>query len=215
MRGQLRFLAAAVLIVATGVLLQVRGRYEVHPPRLSLSSFPPRIGPWTGIDFPIAPDVLEVLGHGEFLNRSYVPADGSQPTVQLFIAYYESQRTGETPHSPQHCLPGAGFAPIRNDTILLSFPGHASFPANRYVVSKGDARELVLYWFWAHDRGIASEYWAKYYLVRDSIRLKRSDGALVRIILDMRRGEAPEAAQQRLLPFVAFVLPQLNDYIPR
>jgi EpsI family protein len=74
---------------------------------------------------------------------------------------------------------------------------------------------LVLYWFWAHDRGVASEYWAKYYVIADSIRTNRSDGALVRIITDMYPGETVEAAQQRILPFAARVVPLLNDYVPR
>lgn len=73
----------------------------------------------------------------------------------------------------------------------------------------------MLYWFWAHDRGVASEYWAKYYVIADSIRTNRSDGALVRIITDMYPGETVEAAQQRILPFAARVVPLLNDYVPR
>src|SRR5262249_18206193 len=117
--------------------------------------------------------------------------------------------------SPQHCLPGAGFTPIARDTISLSYDGHAPFPANRYVVAKAGERKLVLYWFWAHDRGIASEYMAKYYLIRDSICLRRSDGAMVRIVAAMNPGETPSAAEQRVMPFVSQILPRLDDYIPR
>ena len=61
---------------------------------------------------------------------------------------------------------------------------------------------LVLYWYWAHGRGVASEYWAKYYLVKDSIKMNRSDGALVRITTPLNPGETADAAEQRLLPFV-------------
>ena len=97
----------------------------------------------------------------------------------------------------------------------MSLPGHAPFPANRYVISKGDARRLVLYWYWAHDRGVASEYWAKFYLVKDAIRMNRSDGALVRFVTPMLPGETPDAAEQRLLLFASDVVPLLDDYIPR
>jgi EpsI family protein len=211
-----RFIFAAMLFIAAGVLLQARSRYEVHPPRQPLAAFPATLGPWSGTDIPIPQDVLAILGRGEFLNRNYRAADSDRnPNAELFIAYYASQRTGETPHSPQHCLPGAGFTPIANDTIFLSYPGHAPFPANRYIVRKGDSRKLVLYWFWAHDRGIASEYWAKYYLIRDSIKMNRSDGAMVRVILDMDPGESPATAEERAQPFVAQILPLLDQYIPR
>ena len=73
----------------------------------------------------------------------------------------------------------------------------------------------MLYWYWAHDRGVASEYWAKFYLVTDSIKMNRSDGALVRITLPMYPGESSDAAEQRLLPFTSDVAPLLDDYIPR
>jgi EpsI family protein len=94
-------------------------------------------------------------------------------------------------------------------------PGHQPFLANRYVIAKGDARQIVLYWYWAHDRGVASEYWAKYYLVADSIKMNRSDGALVRLTSVIQPGETADAAQQRILPFTNSLLPLLDSYIPR
>ena len=209
----LRFVLAAALIVLTAILLQARGRNEVFPPRLPLQSLPLQLGSWTGIERPISKDVLDVLGPGEFIVRDY-SAPGNLDT-NLYIAYFPSQRAGDTIHSPQNCLPGAGWNPDENVRVTLTLPGHAPFPANRYVISKGDEHRLVLYWYWAHDRGVASEYWAKYYLVKDSIRMNRSDGALVRIMTDMSPGETADAAQQRLLPFTSEIGPLLDSYIPR
>lgn len=210
-----RFLLAAILIAATGIFLHARQRGEVFPPRTPLQSFPEQLGPWTGSDIPIDKDVLDILGPGDFLLRAYQDPGRESPYVDLFIAYFPSQRAGDTIHSPQHCLPGAGWTPVDNTRVLLSFPGHTPFPANRYVISKGDARQIVLYWYWAHNRGVASEYWAKYYLVADSLQMNRSDGSLVRITTAMYPGETAEAAQLRLAPFTDLVLPRLNDYIPR
>jgi EpsI family protein len=212
--GTLRFILAAALIAFTAILLQARGRTEIIPSRLPLSSFPEQLGEWKGIDVALDQDTLDVLGPGDFLVRNYYASDQTVPT-NLYIAYFPSQRTGDTIHSPKNCLPGAGWAPVENSRITLSLPGHAPFPANRYVIAKGDARQLVLYWYWAHDRGIASEYWAKFYLVKDSIQMNRSDGALVRIVTPMVSGETPDAAQQRLFLFASNVVPLLDDYIPR
>jgi len=215
--GGLRFALAFTFIALTAILLQARGRIEIVPSSVPLSSFPAQLGDWLGKDIPLDQETLDVLGPGDFLVRGYRDlAPGSDlPYVDLFVAYFPSQRTGDTIHSPKHCLPGAGWAPEENDTVTISLPGHSPFPANRYVISKAGARKLVLYWYWAHDRGVASEYWAKYYLVRDSIRMNRSDGALVRITTDMFPGETPQAAQQRLQPFTADIIPLLNTYIPR
>jgi len=213
--GWFRFAFAVILIALTAILLQARGRTEIIPNRLPLSSFPAQLGNWNSTEIELDKKTLEVLGAGDFLERVYQHQDEKLPAVDLFLAYFPSQRTGDTIHSPQHCLPGAGWNPEENNRVTLSLPGHGPFPANRYVIAKAGARKLVLYWYWAHDRGVASEYWAKYYLVADSIRMNRSDGALVRITTDMFRGETPDAAQQRVLPFASAVSPLLDDYIPR
>jgi EpsI family protein len=208
-----RFVMAALLIGSTAIFLYAHNRQEVLPPRMPLASFPAQIGSLNSTDIAIGKDQREVLGEGEFLHRIY--EDRQHPFIDLFIAFYPSQRTGETPHSPQNCLPGSGWAPLENTRIHLQMAGHAPFPVNRYVIAKGDSRELVLYWFWAHNRGVASEYWNKFYLVSDSIKMNRSDGSLIRITSPVLPGETIAAAQERISPFVNRVLPLLNDYVPR
>jgi EpsI family protein len=83
------------------------------------------------------------------------------------------------------------------------------------VVSKGGNRELVVYWFQAHGREVASEYWAKYYLVSDSVRMNRSDGGLVRLTTPMLDGETPDAAHARMMNLGSQFLTLLDNYIPR
>jgi EpsI family protein len=209
-----RFIVATLLIAGAAILLQARARSEVFPPRLPLNQFPTQFGGWSGTDVAIDKDVLEILGAGDFLVRVYQNQQKT-PYIDLFIAYFRSQRAGDAIHSPQNCLPGSGWTPIENQRITLTMPGHEPFPANRYLIAKGDSRQLVLYWYWAHNRGVASEYWAKFYLVADSIKMNRSDGALVRITTPMYPGETLEAAQQRILPFAGDVMPLLDSYIPR
>jgi len=214
-RTMLRFLFAAALIASAAMFLQAHSRSEVNPSRLPLQSFPHELRAWTSYDVPMEKDVLDILGPGDFLLRVYQNQEQKQPPIDLFIAYFPSQRAGDTIHSPQHCLPGAGWTPVENKRIPLSVPGHAPFPVNRYVIAKGDARQVVLYWYWAHDRGVASEYWAKYYLIADSIRMNRTDGALVRITTPMYQGETVDDAAARIMPFTNSVMPLLDSYIPR
>jgi EpsI family protein len=213
--GRLRFILAGGLIALTALLLQARGRNEVIPPAPPLSSFPAQLGAWSGTDIALDKETLSVLGPGDFLVRSYENPNGEPNYVDLFVAYFSSQRSGDTIHSPKHCLPGAGWTPESNDRVMLSFSGHTPFSINRYVISKAGARKLVLYWYWAHDRGVASEYWAKYYLVKDAIQMNRSDGALIRITTDMLPGETAAAAERRLSPFTDETVPLLDKYIPR
>jgi len=215
MKSQIRFVIAFSLLLGTALFLQARNRGEVFPPRKPLSAFPQQLGDWTGTDVEIGKEILDVLGPGDFMLRVYRPDDNRAPATDLFIAYFPSQRAGDTIHSPKNCLPGAGWTPIDSSRISLSVDGHAPFPVNRYVIAKGTDRLLVLYWYWAHDRAVASEYWAKVYLVTDSIRMNRSDGALVRINTRMLPGESVDAAMARLTPFAGQVVPLLNEYIPQ
>lgn len=203
-----------VLLAATALLLSTHNHAEIVPSHEPLKSFPQTFGNWSSVDLQLSPDVLEVLGPGDFLLRNY-QTQPSAPPVGLFIAYFPSQRSGDTIHSPKHCLPGAGWTPLSADRITLSFPGHAPFRANRYLIAKGQDRQLVLYWYWAHDRAVASEYLSKYYLVADSIRMHRSDGSLVRLTTSILPDENVSSAQQRLLALGKQIVPVLNNYVPR
>jgi len=213
--GSLRFGIAAVLMLATALVLRAHSRSEFFPPRASLRSLPLQIAGWTGTDSVLDQQTLDILGPGEFLVRDYENASQPQPWINLYIAYFPTQKAGDTIHSPNHCLPGAGWVPTSREVVQIARPDGSSFPVNRYVVSKSGERQLVLYWFQAHGREVASEYWAKYYLVSDSVRMNRSDGGLVRLMTPMFDGESPDAAQARTMKLGSQLLPLLDSYIPR
>jgi EpsI family protein len=211
----LRFVVVAFLMGTTAFLMQARSNSEVFPAREPLSSFPNQFGPWLGQDLVIDQQTLDILGAGEFIHRSFENPTQPQAWIDLLLAYFPSQKAGDTIHSPNHCLQGEGWVPIHREVVQLSRADGPSFPANRFVIAKGGERELVIYWFQARNRAVANEYWSKYYLVADSIRLNRSDGALVRLITPMYRQESPDAAQARILGLGSQIIPQLPRYIPR
>ncbi len=213
--ASLRFVVVALMMGAAALLLQARSSNEVLPQREPLTSLPDHFGPWVSQDLVIDQQTLDILGAGEFLHRNFENPAQPQPWIDLLIAYFPSQKAGDTIHSPNHCLQGEGWVPIQRDVIQLSRPDGSLFPANRFVTSKGGDRELVIYWYQAHDRAVANEYWSKYYLVTDSIRMNRSDGALIRLITPMYRKESPAAAEARLLDLGSQIVPLLNRYIPR
>lgn len=202
------------LVTGTGFFLHARGQREQLPPRADLSQFPAKIGTWSGRDLPISPEIREVLGAGEFLQRVYIRPGDDLP-VNLFIAYFPSQKTGSTIHSPKNCLPGSGWTPIESGHLELVAPGGRTITVNRYNIIRGFDRLLVLYWYQAHGRVVASEYWAKFYLVADSMRMHRSDGALVRIIVPVLDDDRRTHPQRTAVEFAGHILPMLDSYIPR
>jgi EpsI family protein len=215
MRAYWRFLIAIAILGGTALLLHARNSAEIIPPRPALSSFPRAVGDWTAVrDVALPKEILDVLGPGDFLTRTYFEAE-SGSYADLFIAYFPSQRSGDTIHSPKNCLPGAGWTPIQSDRVTLSLNGQTPFPANRYVIAQGENRDLVLYWYLAHNRAVASEYSAKFYLVTDSIRMHRTDGSLIRLVTGISRGETVDSAQSRLLSLANAITPVINDYVPR
>jgi EpsI family protein len=210
----IRFVLVAALLLGAGGFLRSRGQAEVAPQRKPLDSFPKEIGGWDDVkDLSISDDTREVLGDGEFLSRVYSRKPG-EPYVDLFLAYFPSQRTGNTMHSPQNCLPGAGWSMSGHRHIQITGP-NGPLAVNLYIISKGTDRQIVLYWYQAHGRVVASEYWAKVYLVTDAISMNRTDGSLVRVITPASTDESEESAMRRALDFAEHMLPDLDQYIPR
>jgi EpsI family protein len=214
-RSNLRFAITAILLAGTGMFLYDRGRYEYLPPRQTFASFPLQVGNWVGTNVSIPRDALEVLGPGDFLARDYQDSHGEDPSVGLFLAYFPSQRAGDTFHSPKDCLPGAGWSPLRSGRARISLLGYESPMINRYLVGKGTRRGLVLYWYSVHGRILASEYEAKLYLIKDSLLLHRSDGSMIRVTTELRQNESPAIAQRRLVSLLSDLLPRVEAYIPR
>ncbi len=199
--------------MAAALFLRAHDRPETLPPSTPLNSFPLQLGDWVGREQNIAPEILDALGPGEFLSRFY-RRTSQEPGIDFFVAYFPSQRTGDTIHSPRNCLPGAGWTPLESGRTMLDRPGRSPILVNRYIIGQGLSRMLVLYWYQAHGRAVASEYWAKFYLVADAARLHRTDGALVRVITAVAAGEKVESAQGRAGKFAQEIVPLLDAYIP-
>jgi EpsI family protein len=214
-RSLVRFALVWILLVSTAVLLNARSSFESVPQHQPLATFPKELNGWIGTDAPLAPDILELLGPGDFLNRTYTnPADPGP--VSLYVAYYPSQRAGESTHSPQNCLPGAGWTALEMERINAA-PAGTTSPAivNRIVFGQGLNRVLVLYWFQSHGHITPSEYWNKFYLFRDAIATNRSDGGMVRLVTPISNASDEAQAETRLIRFAQFTLAKLDTYIPR
>jgi EpsI family protein len=210
-----RFLPVALALAATVTVLGARrGKEDVLPPHANLSSFPMEVEKWQGQNQTIPPDELAVLGPGDFLLRNYRRAP-AEPPINLYIAFFPSQRSGDTIHSPKNCLPGAGWTPMESSHISVPDSKGGNISINRYIVASADNQDLVFYWYQAHGRVTPSEYWAKIFLVEDAIRLNRTDGALVRVITPILGPADKAPAQTRALRFVHDILPMLDTYIPR
>ena len=176
-----------------------------------LSTLPAQLEGWQGIDLPLEPRIVEALGVSDYLNRRYQSLDRSP--VFLYVGYYKSQRTGVSIHSPKNCLPGAGWEPVTAGHVALRLPTGQRVLVNQYVVENGLRRQLVLYWYQSHGRIVASEYRAKIYMVLDSLRLNRTDAALVRVSSPIAKQDV-QASYNQVLAFAQEVLARSSGIIP-
>jgi EpsI family protein len=209
-----RLIVLSACLLGTAVLGARVVRPEQTPIRSPLQQMPLDLDGWRGHDAPaFSAEVLEQLGADEYVHRVYV--GGGQP-LSLYVGYYRSQREGNTIHSPQNCLPGAGWLPVTTRRLTLPVDGReAPITINRLLIQKGTDRQVVLYWYQAHGRVVASEYWSKIYLVSDAVRLNRSDAAMVRIVSPVLPGDRDDSsAEARAVSFVRSAFPRIDQLLP-
>jgi EpsI family protein len=209
----IRVLSVA-LVAQAAVFYAVTARREIVPVVSPLDQFPAYLGTWQmAQQLRIEPEVADVLKADDILSRVYVSREKAADAT-LFIAFFKTQRTGQAPHSPKNCLPGAGWVPSQAGFQDVAVPGSVSpITINRYVVSHGDNKSVVLYWYQSPRRVVASEYKAKFWLVADSIRYHRSDTALVRVTAAVRNGDEA-AAIRNAVDLVRAVYPELLRQFP-
>jgi len=213
-----RSVALFVTFLAAAGLVARQNRPEPTPVRATFDRFPAQIQRWAGRPLPPMEDkILAILGVDDYLNRVYISPE--RAGVALYVGYYNSQRQGDAIHSPMNCLPGAGWEPISRSFTKIPVAlreGATEIDANRYLIRKGLDQQLVLYWYQSHGRTVASEYWSKFYLIRDAVRLNRTDAALVRVIVPIvpNRDGAEATAETQARDFIGSMFPVLSNYLP-
>lgn len=200
-----------VLLAQAGVFYGF-SRQEKVAPHQRLADFQLTNSSWVNVEEQqLDQETLDVLRADDILARVYRNVDNGG-VATLFVAFFETQRTGKTPHSPKNCLPGSGWSSIESGYLMIPIAGSAPIQVNRYVVEHGENQSVVLYWYQSHNRVVASEYTAKIFTVADSIRYNRSDTALVRVVADAHGGDTKAATDEAVSLVQAFYLP-LKNYL--
>jgi EpsI family protein len=206
-------LLLAFLLLGGGIIHAWERAGEASVQRRSLKELPSQIGQWrqVGADQRFDQQTESVLRADDYLSRTYQLPDGL--SASFYVGYYATQRSGATYHSPLNCLPGSGWEMNEPGSVTITpADGSQSFEANRFIIQNGDDRELLIYWYQGRGRKLASEYWGKIYTVIDGIRLRRSDGAMVRVMVPVERseGQALRAASD----LAAQVSTVLSEFVP-
>jgi exosortase D (VPLPA-CTERM-specific) len=212
MLAVLGLLGLAAVANAVGL---VSDRQEIRPARQDFMDFPLTLpGGWSGRRLSLRQDELAALQLNDYVLTDFTSPSGG--VVNFYVAYYASQRKGESPHSPRVCIPGGGWGISDISPYAVSGVGAGRAPliVNRAIIKKGDQTQLVYYWFQERGRTIANEYAAKWYLLEDSLIKDRTDGALVRVVTPISPGTDIKVGDARLQHFLEAGLPPLREFVP-
>ena len=206
------FVTTIVLVALTLVFSNAVNFREKIPIKKPLAMLPLKIGEWTGDREQMEQEYIDTLRFSDYALVDY--SNAQKQTVNFYTAYYESQRNGDTTHSPETCLPGSGWE-FREAGATQVPLGHGNFMRiNRAFIEKTGTRELTYYWFAQRGRILTNLYQVKIYSFWDALTKHRTDGALVRLITPVYSNEKLEDAEARLQGFVAVIQPILKEYIP-
>jgi exosortase D (VPLPA-CTERM-specific) len=184
------------------------------PARDTFVDFPMGIGTWLGRSQVMEAMYVQTLKFDDYLLADYLDSAHRAAPVNVYVAYYGAQHSGQSVHSPKTCIPGGGWEITSFDRITVNGAPFRDPRANRAVIQKGDQQQVVLYWFQQRGRMIANEYVVKLYLLWDAVTRQRTDGALVRLTSALQPGESVEAVESRLIAFAGIMQPELKRFVP-
>jgi EpsI family protein len=206
-------LIAAVLLSGQGLVYYGWARTEVIPETLRWKEFPQKIGLWSSSsDMPIEQRFLDLLRPDDYVNRVY-EQPGVSSQLGLFVAYFKTQRTGFNPHSPQNCLPGAGWKSISLALApLITGAGDQRVDVNQYVVQKDNAQLAVIYWFQQGRHSFTNEIVAQFYAIPELMLHGRTDNSLIRVIVPVTNGTV-EQSTKTAMSFSRELYPEVRAFI--
>ncbi|MCA9471163.1 MAG: VPLPA-CTERM-specific exosortase XrtD [Nitrospirales bacterium] len=209
------FVTALGIIISLGMVSnQLDAREEMASPRQTFLDFPLVIKSWEGRTSALDQQYIDVLRFDDYFLADYRDTVNPDHPINLYVAYYKSQRSGQSIHSPKSCIPGGGWTITSSKTISIPTQTGQSFDANEVMITKDDTRQLVLYWFQQRQRIQTNEYLVKLFLLWDSLTRGRTDGALIRLTAMIPPNEDEAAVRQQLIQFAKLIQPTLAPYLP-
>ncbi|MDY6822418.1 MAG: VPLPA-CTERM-specific exosortase XrtD [Thermodesulfobacteriota bacterium] len=207
--------AAFLIILAVSGFTHIRGQAGMIIPEAgNFATFPETMGQWSGYRQKMSPRVIERLDLTDYVQITY--RKPSTAEIDFYVAWYASQRKGESIHSPETCLLGGGWRFHDKQETKIKIPAYEKSPlrVTRVILKQGEARMLAYFWFPCRERTLVNAYELKLYTFWDNLTKRRTDGALVRVITPVGTGESLDTAENRMARFLGKALPVLDKYLP-
>jgi EpsI family protein len=169
-----------------------------------LKVIPESIDGYRSEAFRMSPEAARILGSDTTLTRLY--SDGRRE-LEFFLGFFKDQQKNSQIHSPKHCYPGSGWDIIREDEVRLKLEEDI-LPARSILISDGNSKRLVIYWFNINGRFTNNEFGLKWQQLKSSLMGRPGAAAFLRFSVILQPGREEEAREQlvrlagKLQPFI-------------
>ncbi|MBU1172942.1 MAG: VPLPA-CTERM-specific exosortase XrtD [Proteobacteria bacterium] len=208
-----QFALSLIILLVNIIFIHSFEFREKKPLVQSFSLFPMTMGIWEGKNQTMEQRIIETLDLSDYVMSDY--KDPSGKAINFYVAYYESQRKGESIHSPATCLRGGGWEFKQSIRKEIMIDGKKTMPVNQAIIEKGSLKEIAYYWFPSRGRNLTNVYQMKFFNFWDALTRHRTDGALVRLITQIYPDETLESAEKRMTDFISDIEPVLKTYLPQ
>ncbi|MGR3511081.1 MAG: VPLPA-CTERM-specific exosortase XrtD [Sulfitobacter sp.] len=212
-------IAAGLMVFAASAWPLVPERTHVAPERFSFALFPKEVGAWTqyGDERRLSPDIEKSLAADDYLGVQYSRSI-SAPTLDFFTAWYKDLSADGVQHTPEICLPGAGWeiAEVQKVDLSGKLGLETPFNVNRVIIQKEEDRMIVYYWFTHMGRTIPRNTAAKFSVLTRGLVAGRTDGAILRLIspIDKDEPDGEAKAEAEMNALLKELLGRLPSFIP-
>lgn len=205
-----KYLITIIIVLIGGFLgnlLRYNDRIPEH--RADFSQIPVSYNGYYGVEQQLQDFAVDVLRADITTLRDYFK---DNHRIQLFIAYFNSQKYGSQIHSPKHCLPGGGWHIDHSEPFDMKIGGETR-TVNMLKISVKEYKAVMFYWFETRSGYIQSEYGLKLDLVKNALLFNPTDAAIVRVTVDASDGNY-DTAIAKGIEFINEFYPSIAKSLP-
>ncbi len=202
-----------ICVVCLCVTLLIVGLLSIRPmpvvARTNLENLPKEIGGYKGVDDVFPESVNRELNTDTQLYRHYRSADGRQ--FDLYIGYYGTAKGGRTGHNPYACLPGAGWAIVERQKVVIPQIAH---PVNYIRAKRDGVNTVMIHWYQtAGSTVVSSGFWQNMERFRGRLLRNRNDGAYVQVSSRVT-DDSVEDAREKIQNYAERIIQLLPGFWP-
>lgn len=192
----------------TGILISLQPSSKASKKQIPLRQVLSDIKGWNVQVIPLDEKIVGILLLDDYINQKYSKDD---KTVSLFIGYYFTADKLGAVHDPLACFPGQGWVISNSEKRTLRID-EDDLQFVSMIVTKGQEKELILYWFQAFDKTSTGTFLQKANALWSRMLYAKEDNSFVRISIPIK-GQSIEKAFKTGVEFIKAFFRLFLEYV--